>query len=156
MNLKVRFKEFYQQFISLAGEPRAIAFGMAIGVFVGVTPIIPFHTVLIVLLGIIFRKNITSAYLGSWLISNPITIPFFYLTEYQLGKFCLGTRCHPINLTDYSIWSIVNLGSDIAFPLIIGGLVLAPFFAVPAYGITYRFILMIRKKKHKWSRHENL
>jgi hypothetical protein len=156
MNFRVKLKKFYRQFISLKGEPRTIALGMAMGVFVGVMPLIPFHTILIVLLGIIFRKNITSAYLGSWVISNPLTIPIFYLTEYQLGKFCMGNHYHSVVLTNYSLWSIINMGWDIAFPLLIGGLILAPLFAVPAYFITHRFILLIRKKRQKWSRHENL
>ena len=42
---------------------------------VGVTPTIPLHTALIVLIGILFRQNIAAGYLGSWLISNPLTIP---------------------------------------------------------------------------------
>jgi len=82
MILKKRVREFYNKFISLTGEPRQIAAGFAIGVFVGVTPTIPFHTVLIIIIGVILRRNITAAYLGSWLISNPLTIPLFYVSQY--------------------------------------------------------------------------
>ncbi len=46
--LKNKTIEFYHKFISLKGDPRKISMGMAIGVFVGVTPTIPFHTALIV------------------------------------------------------------------------------------------------------------
>ena len=42
--IRRRGKEFYDRFISLKGEPANIAMGMAIGVFIGVTPTIPFHT----------------------------------------------------------------------------------------------------------------
>src|ERR1035437_1511252 len=93
-DMKKHLKKRYLQLISLKGEPHVIAFGFAIGVFIGVTPIIPFHTIMIVLLCILFKKNITAGYLGSWFISNPLTIPVLYVTQYRLGKFILGGS-HP-------------------------------------------------------------
>ena len=65
MILNKRFQTFYEKFISLKGEPAQIAAGLAIGIFVGVTPTIPFHTGIIVLIGLLFRQNITAGYLGS-------------------------------------------------------------------------------------------
>lgn len=38
-----RIREYYERFISLKGELAAIASGLALGVFVGVTPTIPFQ-----------------------------------------------------------------------------------------------------------------
>jgi uncharacterized protein len=144
MFLKKRFKTFYERFISLKGEPRAIAAGLAIGVFVGVTPTIPFHTAIIVMIGLLFRKNITAAYLGSWIISNPLTIPLFYLSQYELGRILLGMeRCQFI-LNDYSLKAVAALGWQILLPLLTGGLVMAPLFAVPAYFMTYRLVAGIR------------
>ncbi len=122
--------------------------GMAMGVFVGVTPTIPFHTALLVALGFVSRQNITSAYVGSWIISNPLTIPVFYITEYQIGRYLLGLNGSTPVLTDYSMSGMLNFGWDITLPLLTGGIILAPFFAVPAYFITHRmFILLHRKKK---------
>ena len=79
MILKKRIWTFYERFISLKGEPAQIAAGLAIGVFVGVTPTIPFHTGIIVLTGLLFRQNITAGYLGAWIISNPLTVPLLYV-----------------------------------------------------------------------------
>ena len=146
MNPKKRFKKFYDQFISLKGAPESIALGMAIGIFIGVTPTIPFHTILIALLTFLLRQNFTAAYLGSWLISNPVTIPFLYLTQYHLGKCLLGNNNLQVVFSDYSIWHIVNTGWCVASPLLIGGIIMAPFFAVPAYFITYKAVVAIRKK----------
>lgn len=85
--LKKKAREFYDRFISLKGNPRSIAMGMAIGVFVGVTPTIPFHTVIIVFLILISRQNLTAALLGAW-ITNPATIPFFILQNMNWGGSC--------------------------------------------------------------------
>ena len=147
MNVKGGFRTFYKELVSLKGEPKPIAMGMAIGVFVGVTPTIPFHTVLIVLIGILFRQNITSACLGSCLISNPLTIPVFYVVEYEVGRRLLVEAPRQIVLTDHTLWSIMGMGWDIILPLLVGGIIIAPIFAIPAYFITHRIISAIHKKR---------
>lgn len=147
MILESRIRQFYQQFISLKGDPLSLAWGVAMGVFIGVTPTIPFHTVLIIVFGFLLRKNMTSAYLGSWLISNPLTIPLLYISEYQIGRLILGRSGVPIRFEEYSVASILRLGGDIAIPLLLGGLVLAFIFAVPAYFLSYRILSSLRKKE---------
>jgi uncharacterized protein (DUF2062 family) len=146
MILMRRFRIFYERFISLKGEPAQIATGLAIGVFVGVTPTIPFHTVLIVLLGLLFRQNITAGYLGSWMISNPLTIPLLYLSQYELGRFLLGMERCRFELADYSLGAIAALGWKILLPLLAGGILMAPFFALPTYFIARRLITSIRAR----------
>jgi uncharacterized protein (DUF2062 family) len=146
MILKKRIRTFYEKFINLKGEPATIAAGLAIGVFVGVTPTIPFHTAIIILLGLLFRQNITAAYLGSWLISNPVTIPLLYLSQYELGRILLGMPPCRFEITDYSLGGIAALGWQIFLPLQTGGIIMALFFAVPAYFIAHRMIAAVRAK----------
>lgn len=138
-------KEFYSKFICLKGDPRKISMGMAIGVFVGMTPTIPFHTVLILALALPLRQNLTAALLGSW-VMNPLTIPVFYILEYELGRLILGWERFAIVFTDVNIGSILKIGWEIFYPLQVGGLIIAPFFAVPAYFVTLHFIRVIRGK----------
>lgn len=147
MDWKNHLRKYYDRFLSLRGEPRTIAMGVAIGVFIGVTPTIPLHTTMIVIIGIIFRQNISAGYLGSWMISNPLTIPFFYLAEYRLGKYLLSDRFSPAAFTDYSLIHLLHHGWGVAAPLLVGGFVIAPFFAVPAYFITHRILTAARSKK---------
>jgi len=117
------------------------------GVFIGVTPTIPFHTLLIIFFGFLFKKNMTSAYLGSWLISNPLTIPLLYIGEYQIGRLMMGQSGSEKMIEDYSFASIIQLGWGVAVPLLLGGIVLAIFFAVQAYFLSYRLLSSIRKYK---------
>ena len=142
-----KLKGFYERFISLKGEPKTIAMGMAMGVFIGVTPTIPFHTALIIVSCLIFRQNIASAILGSWIISNPLTIPLFYVSEYKLGRYLLRSDHFQIVFTDYSIWNVVSMGWRVVVPLLTGGIIVALFFALPAYFITYRLVLTVRKNR---------
>jgi len=147
MILKKRIRTFYERFISLKGEPEQIAAGLAIGVFVGVTPTIPFHTGIIVLIGLLFRQNITAGYLGAWIISNPLTVPLFYVAQYELGRFLLGMERSRFELTDYTLGSITALGWEILLPLLTGGILMAPFFAVPVYFVARRLIKAIRTRR---------
>ena len=137
-------RSFYQRFLSLKGSPRSIAMGLALGVFVGVTPTIPFHTAIIVLLALLLRQNITAAYLGAWIISNPVTIPFLYVSQYELGRFFLGVPRCQFQWDDYSLGTMIRLGTDILIPLLTGGLLMAPFFAAVAYILARRLIMAIR------------
>lgn len=143
--LKRKIRNFYNTFICLKGEPRKIAIGMAIGVFVGITPTIPFHTLLSSGLIFISRQNLTAALIGNW-ISNPITIPVIYFAEYEIGRYLLGWSQYRLLLDDLSIQALLRAGWEIFFPLLLGGLILAPLFAVPAYFITHKAVVAIRKR----------
>ncbi len=144
MIFRKKIQGLYNTFISLKGDPAEIATGTAIGVFVSVTPTIPFHTAIIILVGVALRRNITAAWISSWIVSNPITIPILYISQYKLGRFLLGIEGNPFRFGDYSLSAIAALGSEIFIPLLLGGICMAPFFAVIAYFISLHFIRKIR------------
>jgi uncharacterized protein len=144
MYLKI-YKKFHDRFISLQGNPESIAAGMAIGVFIGITPTIPFHTALIIMSCLIFKQNLSAAYLGSWLVSNPVTIPVLYLAQYELGSFIIGSSGETILTADYSLQSLMNMGAHVILPILLGGILTAPVFAIPAYFITRHIVYRIRK-----------
>jgi uncharacterized protein (TIGR03546 family) len=146
MTIRNRISDFYNRFLSLGGRPEEIARAMALGVFIGVSPTIPFHTALIMVICLLFRQNITAAVLGSTIISNPITIPFFYFLEYELGRLVLGISESPFVVSDYDVRSILEVGWHILYPLMVGGFLLAVVFAVPSYFITYHTVLKLRKR----------
>jgi len=146
MTIRDRINVFYNRFLSLNGKPEEIALAMAMGVFIGMTPTIPLHTVLVMVSSLLFRQNITAAMLGATIISNPLTIPFFYLSEYELGRFVLGMTESPFVFTDYDVRSILRIGWNILFPLQVGGLLLACAFAVPSYFITRHAVLKLRNR----------
>ena len=146
MTIRDRINDFYNRFLSLNGKPEEIARAMALGVFIGVTPTIPFHTVLVMFICLVFRQNITAAMLGATIISNPLTIPFFYLAEYELGVLMLGLGANPFVLADYDVRSILEIGWHILYPLMVGGLLLACVFTVPSYFITRYAVVVLRNR----------
>ena len=81
------------------------------------------------------------------MISNPLTIPLLYLSQYELGRFLLGMQRCRFELADYSIGAVAALGGEILLPLLTGGILMAPFFALPAYFISRRLITSIRSRR---------
>ena len=144
---KDRWRRFYNRFISLRGTPEHVAFSLAIGIFVGVTPTIPFHTIIIIFLVFILRRNFTAAWLGSWLISNPLTVPFFYLSQFHLGKQLLGIHSTDIVFSDYSFCTILHMGKSVLVPLLVGGVAMAPLVALGSYVLALRSLRMVRKQE---------
>ena len=130
-------QEFCRQLRELRDKPHEISLGMAIGVFIAVTPTIPFHTVLAVALAALLRGSKLAAALGVW-VSNPLTIPFFYYGSYRLGRFVLG---YPqlVLPADYSMISLVKTGKHVTVAMLHGGVLLGILPGLLAYFLTYKF-----------------
>lgn len=146
-SLKGRLKALFVRFKELQGDPRYIATGMAIGVFVGVTPTIPLHTVIAIAVAFILRGSKPAAAIGVW-FANPITIPFFYIGSFKLGAFILN-RSIPFDVKFESITALMTLGLDVTIAMIVGGAILGILPAIVAYILTYRIMTTVREKAKK-------
>lgn len=141
---KQHLKAFLERFKRLQGEPRYIAMGMAIGVFVSVTPTIPFHTIIAVALAFVLKGSKPAAAIGVW-FSNPVTIPLFYIGSFRVGTFFLN-KSIPFNTKFESITELMTLGLDVTIAMIAGGAILGIVPAIIAYFVTYKFFKAIREK----------
>ena len=131
------WQEFKRQLGELRGKPHKISLGMAIGVFVGITPTVPFHTLLAVSIAVLLRASKLAAALGVW-VCNPLTIPLFYYGSYRLGRYVLGLP--ELDLpSDYSFLSIMKLGKHVTVAMLHGGVLLGILPALLAYVLTYKF-----------------
>jgi uncharacterized protein (DUF2062 family) len=142
---KYNLREFVKRIKKLEGDPHYIAMGMAIGVFVGITPTMPFHTVVAVAMAFILRGSKAAAALGVW-FCNPITAPFFYLGSYKAGMFIFGNSV-PFDVKYESILELLKLGMDVTMAMIVGGVILGILPGIAAYFITRKIITTIRSRK---------
>ena len=118
---------------------------MAIGIFVSITPTMPFHTVIAVALAFILRGSKAAAAIGVW-FCNPITAPFFYLGSYKTGMFILGHSA-PFDVKYESVLELIKLGTDVTMAMIVGGIILGILPGIAAYFITRNIITRIRWRK---------
>jgi uncharacterized protein (DUF2062 family) len=73
----------------LKGDPEYLARGFAFGVFMGVLPLVPVQTIILVPLTILFRVSTITAIVAGTLVSNPLTfMPQYYLT-WKIGNAIL-------------------------------------------------------------------
>jgi len=146
-SIKDRLKALFVRLKELQGDPQHIAIGMAIGVFVGVTPTIPFHTVIALALAFIFRGSKPAAAIGVW-FANPVTIPIFYIGSIKLGTLILNKPI-PFDVKFESITELMSLGLDVTIAMIVGGAILGILPAIIAYILTYRIMTRVREKAKK-------
>lgn len=143
----------------LKGDPQSLAGGTAIGVFLGITPIMPFQTILVVLVTVVTRTSSIAAILSSFLVANPLT----YVPQYYFSTI-IGNALTPYELTwsrireamdlllqypgFYESWMVmVGLGYEAVIVLVVGGAVLALPFTFASYFLSLRLFLKIRQKK---------
>jgi uncharacterized protein (DUF2062 family) len=142
---RYNYREFIDRIKNLEGDPHYVSMGLAIGVFISLTPTIPFHTVLAVSLAIILRGSKAAAALGVW-FSNPVTAPIFYWGSYKLGMYLLGNPA-PFDVKYESILELLDLGMDVTIAMIAGGVILGVLPGIASYFITRKIITTIRLRK---------
>lgn len=141
---KHNFREFVKKAKTLQGDPHYIAMGMAIGVFVSITPTIPFHTVIALFLAFILRGSKPAAAIAVW-FCNPVTAPVFYLASYKAGMLILG-RPAPFDVKYESITELVKLGADVTIAMTIGSIILGILPGIATYIITRKIFTKIRQR----------
>lgn len=155
------FRYYYLRFIRLQGDPREIARGIAIGVFIGITPTIPLHTILILAIALLLRAGKIAGVLASYVVSNPFTFFFQYYFSWRIGTLIL-----PYDLSWERIQSVMAvisghagfkssmqalglLGSEAILVMLSGGILLALPFTIASYIASLYFFTHLRKKKKK-------
>jgi hypothetical protein len=148
MALRRVLRYHWLKFLRLQEDPRKIAGGMALGVFIGFTPTIPFHIVGALTLATLLRVSPVTAVLGVQ-ICNPLTIPPIYLASYKVGQFLLY-RGKPLVFPEsfsFNAWLDVLWQGGVA--LQVGGVIIAVPPAVVAYFLTLWIVQRYRRRKAK-------
>jgi len=146
MALRRVLRYHWLKFRRLQEDPRKIAGGMALGIFIGITPTIPFHTVAVLSLAALLRVSPVTAFIGIQ-IGNPLTIPAIYLAAYKVGQFLLH-RGKPLVFPEtFSFEAWLNVLWQGGVALQVGGVVLAIAPAIVAYFVTLWIVQRYRRRK---------
>ena len=128
----------------------AISSGFACGAMVSFTPLLGLHFVLAVIFAYLIRGNFLAALIGT-VVGNPITFPFIWGLIYKTGTFVTNIKLEKIN-HEINFDMIVNQTYEIFFPMLIGGIIIAPLVWIITYYIIYSFIASYKKRKSKKNR----
>jgi len=146
MNLTRACKYHWLKFRRLQGDPKRIALGAALGIFIGVTPTIPFHTVLVLSLAPLLRVSVIAAYMGIW-VSNPLTWVPQYLLAYGVGSYILF-RGEPLRIpAQANLAAFLDLLWRGGLALQLGGIIISVPPAIAAYFFTLWAIKRYRQRR---------
>ena len=146
MALRRVLRYHWLKFLRLQEDPRKLAWGMALGVFIGITPTIPFHLVTALSLAAFLRISPVTAFIGIQ-IGNPLTIVPIYIASYKVGQFLLY-RGRPLVFPEtfsFKAWIDVLWQGGVA--LQVGGVVLAIPPAILSYFLTLWIVQRYRRRK---------
>ncbi len=152
-------KYYFRRIQRLKGNPYALAGGFAIGVFIGITPTIPLHTVIIIVLTLLTRTSTISAILSSWIVCNPLTyFPIYYfslvignaVTPYSLNWQKIKTALESLVSSESfgsSIEYVTSLGFEAGIVMVAGGSILAIPFTIASYYLSLKFFIAMKRKR---------
>jgi uncharacterized protein len=140
-------KKAYYRFLKIRGNPREIALGFALGVFVGMTPFMGLHTAIAVPLAALLKWNKFSAALAVW-ISNPLSAPAIYGITYYTGEKILfiqeGYKL-PAEFSIDALFYTLRSAPEIIGILTVGGIVTGLPLAALGYYFSLKAILEYRE-----------
>lgn len=124
---------------------REIAGGLALGVFIGLTPTMGAQIVLAGAAAFLLKVNVPMALAGS-LVTNPFTAPVIYPLEYRLGVWLIGPP-EPAEWEAYS--GMLSSFVRYAKPLWAGSLVVAGVAAAVVYGLVMLLWVETRHRRER-------
>lgn len=162
MNVRRTSRYYFLRLLRLKGSPHSIALGAAIGVFVGMTPTIPLHTIIILILTLLTRTSFIAGLTTSLLVSNPLTyVPQYYLalvlgnliTPFQLDWERVKEVLELI-LADASfearVSPLLSIGYEAVVVMLAGGFAMALPLGVMSYYLCHYLVATYRRKRrHK-------
>ena len=152
-------RRLVRRVLSLDDTPHSIALGTAIGMFIGLTPTVGIQMIIVLAVaGItqrLFHFNRLAALITVY-ISNPITIVPLYAAFFYIGSLMVDAPMSPAEFQE-QFEQTLNQGwqdwfaplqfifAEVAWPMIIGSLLLATVCAIPTYPLVKRLVIVKRR-----------
>ena len=160
LSLKKKIKKLLTRFKEMQGSPAYLARGVALGVFIGLAPVMPLKTVLILVLTFLISSSTIAAILTCATLCNPLTyIPLYYFAWF-IGDLILPGKASwdkleatVLQMQQSGLGEAVSLAGDVgldaALVILLGGFLLALPPAILSYPLSYRFFLKIAIKRQE-------
>jgi len=159
-DLRRTARYYWLRFKRLQGAPPALAMGAAVGVFIGLTPTLPLHTVMIVGATILLRCSTIAGILAAALVSNPLTFALQYYLAWRIGNTLFPGRLDwerisgLLSVLRHSSFAdgvrvLYQTGLDGAVVMLSGGVVLGLPCAVLAYFVSLKLFVSWQTKRRQ-------
>ncbi len=136
----------YLRVVRIKASSHTVALGMAVGVFVGCLPVIPFQTVIALGLAVVLRCNKLSAALGTW-VSNPLNVPLVYYGLYRVGSFIVPEVHCTLDLRHLALREMFSQGRELVGLMTVGGVVVGLPLSLITYFVTLRVVRVYHARR---------
>ena len=135
------FRDKLRQILSVKESPRKIALAFALGVFIGMSPLLGIHTVLGLAAAWIFRLNKFVTVVGVF-VTNPWTIVPIYTFGTWIGAKLLGIdRIIPdIDWAHLTMREVVHSFGPLLLPFVVGSTLLGVVSGSLSFVLVYRMV----------------
>ncbi|MGD9384677.1 MAG: DUF2062 domain-containing protein [Desulfobacterales bacterium] len=147
----------YTRFIKIRGNPKEIALGFSLGIFIGLTPTMGIQLPIALFTASLIKWNKIAALTGVW-ITNPVSAPFIYGATYLVGSKIIGVEkafTVPGVLDFELLQRTLEKAPEILFCMTIGGIIIGLPLALFSYYLSFSVVkryqdkLKIRLKREK-------
>lgn len=156
-SVNTKLKAFYIRFLKIRGTPEQISLGIALGIFIGMTPFMGFHTIAAITLASVFGWSKIAAGIGLF-VTNSITAPIIYSFTYQLGSKIIGYS-DPGKLASLfkedGFITLIKSSPMIIADLLVGGAIIGIPLSIVGYYVTFELVKSARTKWRKRRKRKN-
>lgn len=134
-------KYWYLRLMRQNSSPKNLAAAMALGMFIGALPIIPFQSIVVVALAFVLRVNKLAAWLATCYSNAATMVPFYYFL-YEIGSSVTPFHNVVFDPKNLEMEQMISSGWDVFIVMFAGGLT----FGIPATILTYFLSLLIIRR----------
>jgi len=128
---------WYLRLMRQNSTPQNLALAMALGMFIGALPIIPFQSIIVIALAFVLRVNKLAAWLATCYSNAATMVPFYYFL------YVVGSAVTPFHVAfdpnRLEMEQLLSAGWEVFAVMFTGGLA----FGIPASAATYFLTLYI-------------
>jgi len=155
-----RLRDLIKQVLHIEDTPEKTALAYSIGVFLGFSPFLGFHTLGGIALAFLFNLNRVAVLLGAWMNLPWWIIPYYTVATW-VGMQVIGFH---FDLSVFAgilqlgmdkgffhsdFWSRLTSQSGLLLSFAVGSLMLAALLSLIAYPLSLRWIRFCRAKRKK-------
>ena len=153
-----RFKDLLQKLLHIKDTPERTALAYSIGIFLGYSPFLGFHTLLGLAIAFLCKLNRVAVLLGAW--SNiPWWLVPYYMVATWIGMWVIGFQPENQSLKEMfqsgveqgflssNFWTQVISQWGLLLSFMIGSLILAFLLSLIAYPLSLKWIKFYRSRK---------
>jgi uncharacterized protein (DUF2062 family) len=151
-------KDLVKKLLHIEDTPERTALAYAIGIFLGFSPFLGFHTLLGLAIAFLFGLNRVAILLGVW-TNTPWWIVPFYMAATWVGMWVTGFWIEWATLKEIfrlgtdrglmssNFWERITSQWGLLLSFLTGSLVLCTFLSVVAYPLSLKWIKFYRLKR---------